>query len=194
MPDARLLVDKYVDLDVLTKQGIQQTGAAAGFQDYAGTPMHVQVSPGTQHQCKWLPWHPGMISTTVLDRDVLTGPMSGCLIAVYTDPLGRRKVAHIGTTGEAERSDAVKAAWRRFAIEIIRQTLSGFNPAAMSGVPQPQSNANKFEQTEVWGMVTTEQRFFALRVSRQMGSTRYRIVRVEEMQSLGDAVVRNWKV
>jgi hypothetical protein len=32
---------------------------------------------------KFLPWHQGDISETVLDRDVLTGPMSGCVIVRY---------------------------------------------------------------------------------------------------------------
>src|SRR5882762_4646648 len=94
----RLLAGIYVDLPSATKHAIPQPVAPAGFQNYPGTLLNVDLPPTIPRRYKWLPWHPGMISATVLDDDVLTGPMSGCLIAGYFDTGGRGKVAHIGTT------------------------------------------------------------------------------------------------
>jgi hypothetical protein len=196
MADPRLLVGLYVDINSFSKNATPGPVAPVGFQNYPGTLLHVQLTPAILHPYKWLPWHPGMISTTVLDNDVLTGPMSGCLIAGYVDTGGIRRVVHIGTTENVEQSIKVKAEWRKFAIDIRNQVLVGFNPMTMPGLAQQEHiAADGFPNPEIWGLITTAGKLFALKVYRQQSNiARYRIARIEEIPSLSDAVIRNWKV
>jgi hypothetical protein len=136
-----------------------------------------------------------MISTTLINDDMLTGPMSGCLLASYSDANGRQ-AAHIGTTEDAAESDAVKAAWRRYTIGIRNQEIVGFDPTTMTGLGPPEHiAADEFPTPEFWGLFTTTGRLFALKVYWQKNNnTRYRIARVEEIHLLSDAVIRNWQV
>jgi hypothetical protein len=48
-------------------------------------------------QHDWLNYVHGQTATINTNTDVLTGFMSGCLIVIYNDAMGRRQVGHIGT-------------------------------------------------------------------------------------------------
>jgi hypothetical protein len=50
MADPRLLVGLCVDLNNFTKHDTPQPDAPAGFQDYAGTLLQVQLTPTILHQ------------------------------------------------------------------------------------------------------------------------------------------------
>ncbi len=121
--------------------------------------------------------------------------MSGCLLASYVETNVRQAV-HIGTTGDAAQSDAVKSAWRRHTINIKNQHIVGFDPTTMTGLALPEHIvADEFPTPEFWGLITTTGRLFALKVYWQKtNNTRYRIARVEEIHSLTDAEIRNWRV
>jgi hypothetical protein len=78
---------------------------------------------------RWLTYVSGRTTTMPLaGGDVLTGPMSGCLIATWTD--GSAKIAHVGTIdNNVPASTTVK---RTFAAEAgAAADLSAFNPAAL---------------------------------------------------------------
>jgi hypothetical protein len=191
-----LLVGTFVDVPRTVKNVIPQPGVAPGVQNYPGTPLNTSLPGTVPRRYKWLPWHAGMISDTVLDSDVLTGPMSGCLLAGYFDTNGGRHAVHIGTTEDRAQSDAVKAAWRGRAVGFRNQEIVGFDPATMSGLTLPDHVAGaEFPNPEIWGLITTTGRLFGLKVYWQIGNpTQYRIARVEEIDSLDDAVIRNWRV
>ena len=77
---------------------------------------------------RWLSYVAGRTTTMPLaGGDVLTGPMSGCMIATWTD--GGAKVAHVGTIdNNPPASTKVK---RAFAAEAgAAGDLTAFNPAA----------------------------------------------------------------
>ena len=190
-----LLAGIYVDVPRAVKNITPPPGAAPGLQNYPGTLLNTSLPSTVPRRYKWLPWHEGMISATLVNDDVLTGPMSGCLLASYSDANGRQAV-HIGTTGDAAQSDAVKSAWRRHTIDIKNQHIVGFDPTTMTGLALPEHiAADEFPTPEFWGLITTTGRLFALKVYFQKtNNTRYRIARVEEIHSLSDAVIRNWRV
>jgi hypothetical protein len=84
---------------------------------------------GQQIPYRWLAYVAGRTTTLPLaGGDVLTGPMSGCLIATWTD--GGAKIAHVGTIdGNPPASSRVK---RAFAAEAGGAgDLTAFNPASL---------------------------------------------------------------
>lgn len=84
---------------------------------------------GQQIPYRWLAYVAGRTATMPLaGGDVLTGPMSGCRIATWTD--GGQKVAHVGTIdNNPAASTRVK---RAFAAEAgAAGDLIAFNPAAL---------------------------------------------------------------
>jgi hypothetical protein len=136
-----------------------------------------------------------MISATMLDCNVLTGPMSGCLLASYVDATGVSWALHIGTTDDRAESDTVKAAWRGHATGITSQ-IAGFDPTTMSGLERQEHSAGaEFPGgLEIWGLITATGDLFALRVYRQMNdNTRCRIARAEQIPSLSDDAIRAWQ-
>jgi hypothetical protein len=189
--NASLLVNRIVDLDINAKRGVWHPGATGFFHSYLGASVWVSMPPTDRHRFKWLPWDPGMISTTTLDVDLLTGPMSGCLIAVYIEQ-GRRVVGHVGTNDDPVRSDAVKGAWRDFASSS--QGLRGFNPMNMPQLLALEGNRGELPGPEIWGLVTTDLKFFALKVYRSKDNNNsYRIARVEELNSMAEGELRQWR-
>ncbi len=73
----------------------------------------------------WLVYAHGHTTRLNAAGDVLTGPMSGCLITVWTDE-GRRYVGHVGTVeSSATVNEKVKST---FAAAMPKNT-TGFNPA-----------------------------------------------------------------
>ncbi len=87
------------------------------------------LTMGQQIPYRWLAYLAGRTATTPLaGGDVLTGPMSGCLIALWTD--GGTKIAHVGTIdNNPPASTKVK---RSFAAEAgAAGDLVAFNPAAV---------------------------------------------------------------
>ncbi len=137
---------------------------------------------------KWLPWCAGDIAETTLDRDVLTGPMSGCTLLYYRRG-GVLKAGHIGTVTVTAALPAtintnVKAVWNNFANANPGDVLGGFNPvgATVPGHP-PAQPGDVGGQT--WGLITTNGLFYAINVWVQNAPPNtYRIAGVHPVQSM----------
>lgn len=116
---------------------------------------------------RWLPWVKGAISqveSSVLD--VLTGPMSGCWLMLYTR--GTQAFAcHIGTVeGPTDpQTVAVKAAWRNFANNAPQngvQIVSGFNPARAFPSGFPPKKQSDLGAPKIFGLITTTGHLYAI--------------------------------
>jgi hypothetical protein len=193
----RLLVGWTIYIDPTTKHcDLLIPVGPEGFRDYPGTLVSSDLPSGVPSSYKWLPYHPGEITTTELDNDVLTGPMSGCPIAVYHIG-GGTKVAHIGTTDVDAQSRDVKERWRAFATDRRNQEILGFNPfRALGNVAIPASQTGENPAPEYWGLITVDKELFGLMVYAPMyppaARVPYRIVWVQDVPSEIDAAVRNW--
>jgi hypothetical protein len=144
---------------------------------------------------KWLPWYAGDISETALDRDVLTGPMSGCTLVSYVKA-GVVTVGHLGTVTVTPSIPAtintnIKAVWNTFANAHPLDVRGGFNPvsAAIPGHPaaQPGDSAG-----QTWGLFTTGGQFYAVQVWVQTGTANtFRIAAIHLVPSMTLATLQN---
>ncbi|MCX6252071.1 MAG: hypothetical protein NTX61_15145 [Bacteroidetes bacterium] len=113
----------------------------------------------------WLNYVHGHTSRRLLSAgDVLTGPMSGCLIAEWTDR-GMRWVGHVGTV---VGSDAInKKVKQQIGIALPTQAR-GFYPDKEWGgadIPPLQSQIqsfDKFARFEIFALVTTTCDFYSI--------------------------------
>jgi hypothetical protein len=97
----------------------------------------VGLRVGARIPYTWLAYAPGRTTRLSANGDVLTGPMSGCIIPVWSEK-GRRYVGHVGTAEVKKQNDRVKAI---FATQMLQNTI-GFNPG--SGV---------WDATQIGGIV-----------------------------------------
>lgn len=88
-------------------------------QQRAGLAMYGQI------HYSWLAYAPGRTTRLSATRDILTGPMSGCIIPIWSER-GRRYVGHVGTVGNKVMDDRVKAI---FGASMPQNTI-GFNPGS----------------------------------------------------------------
>lgn len=223
MIEAKLLVGRF--LQVTTAPSRAPMGNAAAFIDLVCPPLTIAESirrnPGGKYNpfrnvggqresavgagtnankawrnFKWLPWYQGDISQTTLDHDVLTGPMSGCILTSYRDAAGVKKAGHIGTitvtpTMPVAINNSVKALWNAFAHAHPAQVIGGFNPAA-APVPMhpPAQGADQVGQT--WGLFTTNDLYYSVQVYVQPGHPMvYRIAAVHQVHSMTAAQLQN---
>lgn len=111
----------------------------------------------------WLPWIAGAVSQVESGvLDILTGPMSGCWLMLYTQG-GQAFACHIGTTDIPEQTLAVKEAWRRFATDAPQngvQIVSGFNPARAFPSPPPRKPSDA--APEIYGLITTTGHLYSI--------------------------------
>ena len=78
----------------------------------------------------WLDYVPGHTAKAISGVDVLTGPMSGCFIAAWTDS-GGKWVGHVGTVvGEGDVNARVRNTCADH-LEKEAQNARGYNPAAV---------------------------------------------------------------
>jgi hypothetical protein len=136
---------------------------------------------------KFLPWYQGDISETVLDQDVLTGPMSGCIIVRYRRN-GSLCVGHIGTvtvTDDIPESvnTNVKRRWTDFMTNEANpgDIYGGFNPTARTVKVHPPAQAGDIAG-ETWALVTTGGRYYSVQVYKQagIGVNEWRVAAIEE--------------
>jgi hypothetical protein len=142
---------------------------------------------------KWLPWYEGDISETLLDHDVLTGPMSGCALVTYRKAAGGpRYAAHIGTITETEATvvgtnAAVKALFTTALANNTIRDARGFIPTA-NAVPAHPAHQGDDSAAETWGLMTTGGDFYTIRiwVQRHTGAavTSNRIALVHQVQTM----------
>jgi hypothetical protein len=125
------------------------------------------VSPLT-----WLNYGPGKTFKAPLNNaDILTGPMSGCLLAVWTDDNNATFAAHIGTTSNKKADEppntTVKRNFYAMLVSLQKQnSVKGFNPLApwsgpdingLTDLRPPDTEGPKF-----FGLMTAQKSFFSL--------------------------------
>ena len=151
----------------------------------------VTAAKKTHRNFKFLPWYEGDISETALDCEVLTGPMSGCILVSYIRA-GHPMVGHIGTVTVTEASPAtintnVKAVWTAFANLHPGDVIGGFNPVGATVTPHPRAQPSD-EAGETWGLFTTDHRYFAIQVYKQGQE------RDEQNNKIGPIPVNEWRI
>ncbi len=216
MIEAKLLVGRFLQID--TPANRAPTGNPPAFINVACPPLTIAESTrrdpgaklnplrnvGGQRQSavaagtnankvhrnfKWLPWYQGDISETVLDKDVLTGPMSGCILVSYRDLTGATKVGHIGTitvtpTMPATINTNVRALWNAFALAHPGNVIGGFNPADAAVPIHPAAQPGD-QVGQTWGLFTTNGDYYAVKVWVQGGHPIvYRIAAVHHIASM----------
>lgn len=145
---------------------------------------------------KFLPWYQGDISETVLDRDVLTGPMSGCVLVHYLRN-GHYVAGHIGTITVTDAVPAtintnVKALWNQFANAHPLDVFGGFNPVANTVPAHPPAQPGDIAG-ETWGLYTIVGTFYAVQVYKQAGNgpSEWRVAAVHQVPSMTLAQLQN---
>ena len=122
-----------------------------------GLQMNMQIHPH-----KWLDYTPGRTSFVPIGPyDVLTGFMSGCIIARWNKG-GVNYVGHVGTV-ESDPA-ANRAVKRKFAFDMPRGT-TGFNPARAWSDGEVLALANKFyppKIPQICALVTTRGEFYSI--------------------------------
>jgi hypothetical protein len=136
---------------------------------------------------KWLPWYQGDISETDLNCDVLTGPMSGCILVTYRDAMGVLKAGHVGTVENlALATNAnVRALWNNYATAHPLRVVGGFNPV---GTTVPMFTLPPLADdigAQTWGLLTTTGNYYAVQVWKQKNNNdEYRIADVHPVASM----------
>jgi hypothetical protein len=119
----------------------------------------LQMNSPIQHQ--WLDYTPGRTARVPIGPyDVLTGFMSGCIIARWTD----RGVTYVGHVGTVEADPAVnREVKRKFAFAMPRST-TGFNPlnAWEAELPALASRFRPPKVPKICALVTTQGRFYSV--------------------------------
>ncbi len=120
----------------------------------------LQMNRQIQHQ--WLDYTPGRTARLPIGPyDVLTGFMSGCIIARWKDR-GVNYIGHVGTVeSDAAANRLVK---RAFAFAMPRGT-TGFNPAAAWNFSELSQIIQKFHAPKVpniCALVTTQGEFYSI--------------------------------
>jgi hypothetical protein len=112
-------------------------------------------------QHKWLDYTPGRTARVPIGPyDVLTGFMSGCIIARWTDR-GVTYVGHVGTVEEAP--DVNRSVKRNFAFAMPKGT-TGFSPlhAWVNELPDLSRRFNPPKVPQICGLVTTRGEFYSV--------------------------------
>lgn len=147
MLEQKLIEGRILDLPFAGWE-IFQGAPVNGFDEAAPIVRHVDVSTSTgffgprvsttsvgahakeRRNFIWLPWRKGLVSEVRPNGcDVLTGPMSGCMILRYTKN-GEQYTGHVGTDSlSPENTAQAKAAWNNFAATAPAGSATGFNPS-----------------------------------------------------------------
>lgn len=109
----------------------------------------------------WLVYAHGHTTRLHVSGDVLTGPMSGCLITVWKDQ-GRRYVGHVGTV---ESSAAVNQKVKSTFAATMPQNTTGFNPANawnFGEISQKMSKIKPAPAAKIMALVTSGNQFYSV--------------------------------
>jgi hypothetical protein len=201
--ETKLLVGRYIKFPV--PQSPALVLSPSGFQAVPKTVIYLhestnrqignrisiindQVGPKTHRQFNWLPWVP--LSVTEVDvqgMDVLTGPMSGCLVALYYRE-GFRCIAHIGTDiARPTQNQALKNSWNGFVNSSLTR-IKAFKPfSATSSIPvqQPGDGA-----AEVFGLVASDDSFYSVFTYKSTSGNASRIADVRQCAPLASAILQ----
>jgi len=116
---------------------------------------------GMQIRFDWLCYVHGHTAKIAATGDVLTGPMSGCLISTWTEG-GRRWVGHVGTViGDETVNTKVKTAFAN----AMPNDVKGYNPANAWDFGEIALMQKKFKTApavSIMSLVTPTNDFFAI--------------------------------
>jgi hypothetical protein len=126
--------------------------------------------PGELIVHDWLPWSPGHTTRKALvGQDILSGPFTGCLMALWHAPLdGSWKVGHIGTTeNEHEVNARVKSTFGNY----MHEGTTGFNPSEAWSTSEIVAMRHRLHGDINWkekilGLVTTSRHFYSILMFR----------------------------
>ncbi len=109
----------------------------------------------------WLVYAHGHTTRLFVAGDVLTGPMSGCLITMWTDQ-GRRYVGHVGTV---ESSVTVNQKVKTVFAAAMPQNTTGFNPANawdFGEISQKMKKIKPAPSIKIMALVTATNQFYSI--------------------------------
>ena len=121
-------------------------------------------------QYSWLDYTPGRTSRCRLGaRDVLTGFMSGCIIARWQSPTG----SYVGHVGTIDSNKAVnREVKKKFAFAMPKST-TGFDPAGAWRPDEIMLKLRKFKRlpaTKIMALVTTTGDFYSVLMLNLQGN------------------------
>lgn len=155
--------------------------AAPGLMTYVGLDGEI-VDWGLPHvstlglsmnmpiQYQWLSYIHGRTAKLNTTSDVLTGFMSGCWIATWTDATGRW-VGHIGTVESAGKNDPPNTTVKRQFASHMPNNVQAYNPADAWAFPEVMmiANASKvYPETKILSLVTGNGELFSILMLRRM--------------------------
>jgi hypothetical protein len=112
----------------------------------------------------WLDYVPGHTAKAISGVDILTGPMSGCFIASWTDS-GGKWVGHLGTVvGDGDLNTKVRNTCADY-LEKNDKNARGYNPADVWPVPeisQMMSCIKPSPLLQIMSLVTSTKEFWSL--------------------------------
>jgi hypothetical protein len=109
----------------------------------------------------WLDYNYGRTSRCPSGQDILTGFMSGCIIARWTQ-LGVGYVGHVGTL---VANPTVNTLVKNTFLGAVGNDVTGFNPAAAWTDSECQAIANKFKKkpaSKIMALVTNTGAFYSI--------------------------------
>ena len=176
----------FVDSTVLALSLQQSVSEKTGIFSHSKTSAFAPgVNAAKVHRnFHWLKWIPPYTAQIPLGGvDILTGPMSGCWVIPYrwpgtaaTDPI---HVGHLGTCGNKEWDDGMKAGWNQFAANHPNALISGFQPNRAFA---NDLDVGPGEFTNIFALVTPDRRYHAVKLGRVgIQGSKFRIVKVKEV-------------
>jgi hypothetical protein len=200
--ETKLLIGRYIKFSLPQSPAFVQS--PSGFQAVPKNVIYIHESTGrpfgsrtivindqigakTNRQFVWLPWVP--LSVTEVDvkgMDVLTGPMSGCAIALYYRE-GFRCIAHIGTDiANPAQNQVLKTRWNTF-VNASKTTVKAFKPfSATSFMPNQQPGEGA---AEVFGLVASDDSFYSVFTYKSASGNASRIADIRQCTPLTSAIL-----
>ena len=136
------------------------------------------LAKGQRISFSWLAYIHGQTAKRMLMAgDVLTGFMSGCCVATWTED-GSRYVGHVGTVGANEAVN--RAVKQTFAASMSRDTTGFFSAAAWppGEIVVRQRNFKGGATPKVLALITTSGQFYAILM--------FALGKMPNMQQTGD--------
>jgi hypothetical protein len=154
------IVDSIRPTNPLTYTGLGNVVAPELQMIHVNT-LGLEMNRPIQH--KWLDYTPGRTSRVAIGPyDVLTGFMSGCIIARWSER-GVNYVGHVGTV-EPRDNPANRLVKRAFAFKMTKGA-AGFNPALAWSFNELAQMSSKFSVPkipQICALVTTRGEFYSV--------------------------------
>jgi len=143
-------------------------------QSHAHQMVH-REGPGVNTNCQFLWWYPGSVSHVgISGLDVLTGPMSGCLLVTFRLD-GIVHAGHLGTDIDSvENTDNAWDAWQDWAGLNAHDVVGGFFPAKhwSEHLPMPRPGE---AGAKIFGLMTAQGEFWSFLLYQQIRAGIFRV-------------------